>query len=277
LNVLSLFDGMSCGQLALQRSEIHVKNYYASEVDKHAISVALRNFPDTIQLGDVRRVNGEVLPKVDLLIGGSPCQGFSFAGKMTNFDDPRSQLFFEYVRLLEEISPKYFLLENVIMAKKSSDVISNSLGVGPVEINSNLFSAQNRRRLYWTNIPIPRLPASCDATVSTIKEPIVDQRYYLSDRALRTLSRYHNGKKPTGKSPTITGELAHGWGYNISPAMVAEIGEQRRATPVECERLQTLPDNYTAGESDTQRYKMIANGWTVEVISHIFLGIKEDK
>lgn len=274
MNVLSLFDGISCGQLALQRAGIAVDRYYASEIDESAIRVTMRNFPSTVQLGDVRRVSECMLPRIDLLIGGSPCQGFSFAGKRMNFDDPRSMLFFEYVRILNEVSPKCFFLENVVMSKKSSDVISNHLGVGPVEINSSLFSAQNRRRLYWTNIPIPELPASCEATVSSIKEKVVDKKYYLSERALTTLKKYHNGKPTTGKSPTLTGELAHSWGYNISPALVAEIGENRRATPMECERLQTIPDGYTSGESDTKRYRMITNGWTVNVVAHIFSGIK---
>jgi DNA-cytosine methyltransferase len=139
--------------IALERAGVKVDNYYASEIDKYAITVAQKNYPDTIQLGSVLDVKGADLPKIDLLIGGSPCQGFSFAGKQLNFDDPRSKLFFEFVRLKEELNPKYFLLENVKMKKESQDVISEYLGVEPVEINSALVSAQNRKRLYWTNIP----------------------------------------------------------------------------------------------------------------------------
>jgi len=151
--VLSLFDGMSCGQLALQRTGFEVDKYMACEIDKYGMQVTRKNFPNTIQLGDVCDVKGENLPPIDLLMGGSPCQGFSFAGKQLNFEDPRSALFFEYVRILKETNPKYFLLENVRMKKEYQDVISEHLGVEPVMINSALVSAQNRVRLYWTNIP----------------------------------------------------------------------------------------------------------------------------
>ncbi len=158
INVLSLFDGISCGQIALERVGIEVENYFASEIDKHAIKVTQANYPNTKQLGDVRNVTAEKLPKIDLLIGGSPCQGFSFAGKQLNFDDPRSKLFFEFVRLKNELQPKYFLLENVKMKKEYQDIISSYLGVEPIMINSNLVSAQNRVRYYWTNIPVKGLP-----------------------------------------------------------------------------------------------------------------------
>ena len=153
MNVLSLFDGMSCGQIALERAGITVDKYFASEIDKYAIQVAKHNYPDTTQIGDVTEVKSADLPKIDLLIGGSPCQGFSFAGKQLNFDDPRSKLFFEFVRLLEETKPKYFLLENVKMKKEYQNIISSYLGVEPIMINSNLVSAQSRTRYYWTNIP----------------------------------------------------------------------------------------------------------------------------
>ena len=147
MNVLSLFDGMSCGQLALQKTGIKVDQYYAAEIDKYAIQIAQKNFPNTIQLGDVTQVKAANLPTIDLLIGGSPCQGFSFAGKQLNFDDPRSALFFEFVRLLKECKPKYFLLENVRMKKEYQNVITEYLGVEPILINSSLMSAQNRQRL----------------------------------------------------------------------------------------------------------------------------------
>src|SRR5574344_2950107 len=153
MNVLSLFDGISCGQLALQKAGIRVDKYFASEIDKYAIKVTQENFPDTVQLGDVTQWRTWELPKIDLLIGGSPCQGFSFAGKQLNFSDPRSKLFFEYVKVLQKTKPKYFLLENVKMKQECQDVISRYLGVEPIEINSSLVSAQNRKRLYWTNIP----------------------------------------------------------------------------------------------------------------------------
>ena len=155
MNVLSLFDGMSCGQIALNKLGVKVNKYFACEIDKYAMQVTQHNFPDTIQLGDVQFVTKETFGnhKIDLVIGGSPCQGFSFAGKMLNFDDPRSRLFFEYVRLVKDLKPKYFLLENVKMKKESQDIISKYMGVEPIEINSSLVSAQTRKRLYWTNIP----------------------------------------------------------------------------------------------------------------------------
>lgn len=155
INVLSLFDGMSCGQIALDKLGVKVNKYFACEIDKYAMQVTQHNFPDTIQLGDVQFVTKETFGnhKIDLVIGGSPCQGFSFAGKMLNFDDPRSKLFFEYVRLVNELKPKYFLLENVKMKQESKDIITEYMGVDPIEINSALVSAQTRKRLYWTNIP----------------------------------------------------------------------------------------------------------------------------
>lgn len=152
--VLSLFDGMSCGQIALNRAGISYGKYYASEIDKHAIKVTQHNYPNTIQLGSVTEIKGTDLPQVDLLIGGSPCQGFSFSGKQLNFDDTRSKLFFEFVRLIKECKPKYWLLENVVMKKEFEQVITEHLGVEPIRINSALVSAQNRERLYWANFPI---------------------------------------------------------------------------------------------------------------------------
>ena len=155
MNTLSLFDGMSCGQLALQKARVHYDNYYASEIDKFAIKVTQENFPHTIQVGDVKELNASHLPKIDLLIGGSPCHGFSRSVKGLNFKDPRSELFFEFVRPKEELNPEFFLLENVKMKTEYQKVISDDLGVEPVLINSSLVSAQNRERLYWTNLPIP--------------------------------------------------------------------------------------------------------------------------
>ena len=153
MNVLSLFDGMSCGRIALERLGIQVDNYYASEIDKYAIKVSKANYPDIIQVGDVTELDTSTLPNIDLIMGGSPCQGFSIAGKQLAFDDPRSALFFEFVRCVKELQPKYFLLENVRMKKEYLDVISEYMGVEPIMINSALLSAQNRVRYYWTNIP----------------------------------------------------------------------------------------------------------------------------
>ena len=170
LNVLSLFDGMSCGQIALNRVGIEYDNYFASEIDKHAIKVTQTNYPNTIQLGDVTKVKASDLPEIDLLIGGSPCQGFSFAGKGLNFDDPRSKLFFEFVRLKNETQPKYWLLENVEMKAEYQNIISGYLGVEPIMINSNLVSAQNRVRYYWTNIPVKGLPNDKSILLKDITE-----------------------------------------------------------------------------------------------------------
>jgi len=174
LNVLSLFDGMSCGMIALDKLGIKVNRYLASEVDKHAISVSQSNYLNIEHVGDVRNVRAENLPNIDLLIGGSPCQGFSFAGKQMNFDDPRSKLFFEFVRLYSDLMPKYFLLENVRMKKEYQDVISSYLGCEPIEINSSLVSAQNRRRLFWTNIPIEGQPEDKGILLKDIVHEYVD-------------------------------------------------------------------------------------------------------
>lgn len=316
MNVLSLFDGMSCGQIALNRAGIKYGNYYASEIDKWTIKVTQHNYPNTIQIGDVTQVHTRFLPKIDLLIGGSPCQGFSMSGKMLNFNDARSKLFFEFVRLLKECKPKYFLLENVKMKKEWQNVITEHLGVEPIEINSALVSAQNRRRLYWTNIPnitqpedkgillkdileygtekvivktIPhgymkesydekkKYPSLCaQSPASKHLVSTIESKYRLSDKAIKTLSKYAKDYKPIGKAPTLTTEMAHLYGYNFMPRIVKEINDFRRLTPTECEALQTVPKNYTAIVSDTQRYKMLGNAWTVDVIVHIFKNIKED-
>jgi DNA (cytosine-5)-methyltransferase 3A len=171
MNVLSLFDGMSCGQIALERAGIKVDNYFASEIDKHAIKVTQKNYPNTIQLGDVTKIKAEDLPKIDLIIGGSPCQGFSFAGKQLNFEDPRSKLFFEFVRLVDDLMPSYFLLENVKMKKEHQNLISSFLGVQPIEMNSSLLSAQNRIRFYWTNIKGFNLPEDKNINLIDLTPP----------------------------------------------------------------------------------------------------------
>jgi len=170
INVLSLFDGMSCGQIALNKIGVEYDKYFASEIDKHAIKETMINYPDTIQVGDVTKIVASDLPKIDLLIGGSPCQGFSFSGKQLNFEDPRSKLFFEFVRLLKECEPTYFLLENVVMKKEYEQVITDYLGVEPIQINSTLVSAQNRVRLYWTNIPNVGQPDDKNITLMDILE-----------------------------------------------------------------------------------------------------------
>ena len=328
MNVLSLFDGMSCGQLALDQLGMKVDNYYASEIDKYAIEIAKKNYPNTIHLGDVTKIKGEDLPQIDLLIGGSPCQGFSFAGKQLNFDDPRSALFFEFVRLLKETKPKYFLLENVRMKQEYEDVITSYLGVSPVKINSSLVSAQNRVRLYWSNIPNITQPEDRSIRLIDIFESDVDEKIYEAPY----YKRYDKddgcigyiGKQPkqatrvystNNKSQCITA-LGGGQGgktglyelpisgairgRQITPnskeyTQMLELREDnktntlttatkdnvifhnskcRKLTPTECEKLQTVPNGYTEGVSNSQRYKMLGNGWTVEVIKHIFKNMK---
>lgn len=280
MNVLSLFDGMSCGQIALERAGIKVDKYFASEIDKYAISVCLNNYPNTIQIGDVQKVNVSYLPKIDLIFGGSPCQGFSFAGKQLNFEDPRSKLFFEYVRILKEIreiNPNVkFLLENVKMKKESENVISEILGVKPILINSQLVSAQNRQRLYWTNIDNVISPEQKNITWKHIREHDVDDRFYYSEKALAWIKRHSERKN---KKLRIWGddekiqmiEASHYKNYSAQRFFgIEDTKGLRYITPLECERAQTLPDNYTDLVSNTQRYKMTGNGWTVDVIVEAF-------
>ena len=194
MNVLSLFDGMSCGRIALDRLNIPVTSYYASEIDKYAIQVSEANYPDIIRLGDVCDVKAEDLPKIDLLIAGSPCQGFSFAGKQLAFDDPRSALFFEFVRLLKECKPKYFLLENVRMKKEFLDIISEQVGCEPIFINSALVSAQNRQRYYWTNIPGIEQPEQRGIVLRDILETTPADPTLMSDSFVARQKKNINGK-----------------------------------------------------------------------------------
>lgn len=401
INVLSLFDGMSCGQLAISQLGFEY-NYFASEIDKHAMQVTQSNFPNTVQLGSVEhwQLWDIDFASIDLLIGGSPCQGFSFAGKQLNFEDPRSKLFFVYVDILNyirSINPNVkFLLENVKMKKEYEAVISEHLGVQPIEINSNLVSAQNRKRLYWTNVEGVMQPEDRGIYLKDILQEAVDDKYYLSNKGLSgmlahkerntgkgngfgvqfisdesekvntVLQRYYKDCKDSalcvvgkfrenylqitggfdscnrfcyadGKHNTLiasgrdkTGVLltdkrirrltpiecerlltvpeATKKGYaeilpgecfdheqpnsktrrgrrmsdkanslmaqNMSFLRFTKNYKIRRLTPIECERLQTVPDNYTSAVSDTQRYRMLGNGWTVEVIKHILKNLK---
>jgi DNA (cytosine-5)-methyltransferase 3A len=317
MNVLSLFDGMSCGMLALQRAGIKVTNYFASEIDKSAQIISQKNFPGIIRLGDVAKVKAADLPKIDLIIGGSPCQGFSMAGKMLGHEDPRSKLFWEFKRLVDECKPKYFLLENVRMKKQDEQIITDAMGVKPLMINSALVSAQNRKRLYWTNISahvcdlfgtlkshIPQ-PKDKHLFLKDIIELEVDAKYYLTKKQIEYLQKNHKGFNVNGTNPLKAQTLLAQYGYGIchqflfcnyrtdeglrirqngkagtimasgtrgvsGTGMVITLNSTiRRLTPIECERLQTVPDNYTAGVSETQRYKMLGNGWTVDVIAHI--------
>jgi len=377
MNVLSLFDGMSCGQIALNKAGIKYDAYFASEVDKYAIKVAQANYPQTIQLGDVKQVQKSFFidDPIDLLMGGSPCQGFSFAGKQLNFDDPRSKLFFEFIRLRDELKPKYVLLENVRMKKESENVITKYMGFSPQAMNSADVSAQNRHRLYWfgylnESLEYEQIP------ISPIKDKGIVIKDILEDLPFEDIPNYLNNtwcgrrrgdlvksiddpkahcltasmwkgqiptfvKKPVqvgvadnikgydiikrvyspnGKSPTLTTmqgghrqpkvaigrivnrrldengvrkdnqlELPFTKQLEVSSAdksnclttvqkdnVVVHKELYRKLTPLECERLQTVPDNYTNHVSKTQRYKMLGNGWTVDMIAHIFKGIKND-
>lgn len=291
MNVLSLFDGMSCGQIALNKLGIKYDNYFASEIDKYAIQVTKKNYPNTKHLGSVVDVKAEDLPQIDLLIGGSPCQGFSLAGRRLNFEDPRSKLFFEFVRLLKECKPKYFLLENVKMRKDIQDLISAELGCEPVEINSELVSGQHRKRLFWTNIPNIQQPE--DKGIH-LKDIIQGEGVYVDrDKSCAIISSIGRTtpreyfKKNQGQCVFVDREKAHcidanyykgsNWSQYVKKSrrqLVIEYIDNdflvRKLTPVECERLQTVPDNYTDCVSNTQRYKMLGNGWTVDVIAHIF-------
>jgi DNA-cytosine methyltransferase len=406
MNVLSLFDGMSCGQIALNKLGIKYDKYFACEIDKYAMQVTQHNFSDTIQLGDVQFVTKETFGthKIDLVIGGSPCQGFSFAGKQLNFEDPRSALFFEFVRLVKELKPKYFLLENVKMKKESQDIISKYMGVEPIEINSSLVSAQTRKRLYWTNIPNVSQPEDKGVVLRDIIESgYIDDRmvnegkshcltarypgavwWNSIERRQRTMvsleqvddklrhpeatkkgyaeasedegldltfpkSKTRRGRAMKDKSNCLTA-ASHEMGVVIDPSKVGKFEEEdkelrpativgrrlnergvredynrdvpitqclqvkhnsdksgtlttvdkdnvlsenepgrypdayndkklswRKLTPLECERLQTVPDGHSLvlddnGKqlvSNSQRYKMLGNGWTVDVITHI--------
>ena len=367
MNVLSLFDGSSCGQVALERAGIQVDAYFASEIDKWAEKIALKNYPDTIHIGPVEFVSSRHLPDIDLILAGSPCQGFSFSGKGLAFDDPRSALFFEFVRLLDEcrkFNPDVkFLLENVRMKQEHQDVISKYLGVEPVAINSSLMSAQNRYRLYWCNWDVEQPDDQGILLKDILLEGVGDSVRNQGTKVMKTgidkahclLARDYKGfgnqdmtgvrtcelreydeseechhigtaldinghdilkrvYSDTGKSPTLNSMgggnrepkvlVARMVGRRINPEtgkrddynmdikpkqrleprkdnksgclttvdkdnLVVEKGTYRPLLPIEMERLQTLPDNFTEGVSNTQRKKMLGNGWTVDIISHI--------
>jgi DNA-cytosine methyltransferase len=271
--VLSLFDGMSCGQIALNKVGIEYENYFASEIDKYAIQVTQKNYPNTKQLGSVTEVNGSDLPQIDLLFGGSPCQSFSNAGNGKGFDG-KSGLFLEYVRILKEVKPTYFLLENVVMKKEWEDVITEALGVKPIKINSRLLSAQNRPRLYWTNIPNVIEPNDKIITMADILEEDADMKYAISEAKIKRVLETQRGKGFFyNKTHEKCGTLISGYYKQPTDGIYVDLGFKRRLTPTECEKLQTVPLNYTDCVSDSQRYKMIGNGWTVDVIAHIFKGL----
>jgi DNA-cytosine methyltransferase len=279
MNVLSLFDGMSCGQIALNKLGIKYDNYFASEIDKYAIKVTQANYPNTKQIGDVTQVKGTDLPKIDLLTGGSPCQSFSTMGlyreemgDKLGFEG-KSGLFWEYVRILNEVKPTYFLLENVMMKKEWQKQISDALGVEPIKINSRLLSHQRRNRFYWTNIPNVEQPKELGLDFRDIIETKVDDKYYLTERAIERV-REKQGLNLVGEKAKCLFATYYKNNSNSREGQIVETdGRLRRLTPKECEILQTVPLDYTEGVSDTQRYKMLGNGWTVDVIAHIFKNI----
>ncbi len=352
MKVLSLFDGIACARVALERSGFKVDKYYASEVDKYAIQISQKNYPDIFQIGDVRKIGALDFMidgiKIDLVIGGSPCQDLSVAGKRAGLEGKRSGLFYEYVRLVQELKPKFFILENIASIKKEwQELMSKELwGIKPVMINASLVSAQNRKRLFWVGqleycnpffisykqIEIPQ-PKDREILLRDILEPKVDDSFVVKNKSntIRTSGRgsgindKHNwdtirigniGTNAQGyRVFSIEGKsvplMANGGGlggktglYMIQPVALRNRGEGkkpeynktnkanslitvqtdsmvdensiiRKLTPIECERLQGLPDNYTEGVSNTQRYKALGNAFNVDVVAHILRFIKE--
>jgi len=277
MNVLSLFDGMSCGQIALERSGLKVDNYFASEIDKYAIQVCLNNFPGTKQLGNVVDVDLKTLPNIDLLIGGSPCQDISNMNQFKlGLGGEKSGLFYQYWRMWQEIKNKnpkaLFLLENVAGDKGAVATITKILGVRPMKFNSCWVSAQKRPRLYWTNIPVNSIPQKKHLSLNSILENMVDDRYYQSPGWIKwfdkkrefLLNKQYCTLNPE-KAICLTRRMYANWSGNF----IQDEKGIRRLTPVECERLQTVPDGFTSCVDDRFRYEMLGNGWTVDIIAHI--------
>lgn len=304
MNVLSLFDGISCGQVALERAGIHIDNYFASEIDKHAIKVTQYHYPDTIQLGDVKGYETWELPQIDLLIGGSPCTSFSSSGLMLGFNDPRGQLFFNYVKCLQKFKPKYFLLENVNMKTGWLKIITEHVGVEPIMINSSLLSAQNRVRMYWTNIPNITQPADKGIKLSDILEDITLDNpgairgRYLNKASIIGRRLNSEGKRSdydmkipisqclevrdnnTDKSNCITSVQKDNVLTSLPPGRYPDAFKNklpfRYYTTKEIHRLQTLDDDYCtiAGISASKTQTLVGNAWTVDIIAHILTHIK---
>ncbi len=280
MNVLSLFDGISAGRIALERTGIKVDNYFASEIDKNAIKVAQANYSDTVQLGSIVGIKAEQLPKIDLLIGGSPCQNLSFAGNQIGFDNGgKSKLFYEFLRLLKETNPEYFLLENVKMKQEYQDVISAALGVSPKFIDSSLLSAQMRKRLYWTNIPFAEIQDQKIFLKDTIENGAVDKEkaYCVDASYVRNSNPYGFIKKSRGTLIfNSNDDLKRFRGMSREELLSKEVIKEscwRRLTQGELEKLQTLPPGYTSCVDYSKAAHAIGNGWTVDVIAHIFKGL----
>lgn len=306
--VLSLFDGISCGQVGFERAGIKIDKYFASEIDKYAIQVTQKNYPDTIQIGDVRNLDFKDYKDIGIVIGGSPCTFWSIAKKNREVDKTGIgwQLFSQFVKAIKTCRPKYFLYENVeSMPSSIKDFISEEFRCEPIMINSSLVSAQERKRLYWTNIPGIAQPEDKhiylkdiieDGVVDRNKSYCLDANYYkIGNGSLRNYFEDHkrqlvfDGLLEVGKAKDINGHDFLKRVYSIygkAPTLTAVCGgnqerkiavddlHYRKLTPVECERLQTLPDNYTEGISNSQRYKCLGNGWTVDVVSWIFSHMK---
>lgn len=309
MNVLSLCDGISCGQIALERAGIKVDNYFASEIEKNSIKITQKNYPNTVQLGDMTKINKDVLdklPKIDLILSGTPCRDFSrctIQGGSANWEKMHSNgkgihgkyssLFFVFKEIYDYIKEHNnpdvkFLFENVVMKKDDEEVVNKTLNANPIKINSNLFSAQNRERLYWTDIDINKLPEKESDLV--LKDIILDKndvedKYWYHDKgfkfigedksvcAMMNLKGHDIQKRVTSKyfkSPTLTSCR----GGHLQKKVYQD-GKCRKLTPTEYEILQTVPVGYTEGVSDSQRYNMLGDGWTVDVIAHILGGLKK--
>jgi DNA (cytosine-5)-methyltransferase 3A len=284
MKVLSLFDGISCGRIALERANIQVDSYYASEIDDYAIKISKKNYPNIVQLGDITNWKNWNIDwgSIDLLIGGSPCQGFSFIGKQLNFNDYRSKLFFEYVDILNHIrqfnSKVMFLLENVCMLPKYVNVISNLLNVNPIMIDSAMFAVAHRRRLYWMNFKISLPKFYNPINFDDINQ---NENNWLDNDVIVNIQKWKSFQNPV-KSAIIIGNksklpclTARGYNqYHSGMVLITNGIKFRCLSNNEAELAMTLPFNYTEGIVDKQRAKCIGNGWTIDVIAYIFSQLK---
>ena len=277
MNVLSLFDGISCGQIALNRANIPYDNYYASEIKPHAIKCTLDNYPNTIQLGNILNLKGSDLPKIDLFIGGSPCKGISRLNKnQEGLEHSESRLFWEYIRLLDEVKPKYYLLENTHGNKEATNTITETLGIKPISINSKLVSAQNRPRYYWTNIPDIKQPIDKGITTNDIFDysgVLADEcrvKWLNSESGKKSVKNGYTKVNPYPKSGCLTALGHKKWNENY----LYRDGVYRYLSQTEIEKLQTLPIGYTKILSYDDAYDCIGDGWTVDVIAHILKNIE---
>lgn len=293
MKVVSMFDGISCGMAALERAGIQVQRYVAYEIEPNAIKISKKNYPQIEHCGDVTTADFSQYSDFDILIGGSPCQDLSsykrYKQDAKGLEGTKSNLFFHYVRALNEMKPKWFLLENVAsMEKRWVDVISEELGVAPIMINSSLVCAADRKRLYWTNIPNISLPNDKGIVLKDIVLPSdqVPEKYWYKDRPFQYngddadeqatllgkgfMSSMRGCRNLKAKCNTL---LCDGDGGNRQKKVYQD-GRCRKLMPIEYERLQNLPDNYTSGVADCHRYTAVGNAWTVDVIAHIFTGLK---